>query len=231
MTTASPLDNPARAALEGPQANLAERKGQALRYRPGVCPFYGLPDEPTAQDWADAAALAGPGGLVTLAATWTPFPAGWEHVGGRDCLQMVARDDEGPGPPPGDEIVGLAQRDVPEMLGLAERTEPGPFRPGTIELGGYLGIRRAGTLVAMAGERMHLPGWAEISAVCTDQDWRGHGFASRLILAVAAGIRARGETPFLHAVTANTSAIRLYEHLGFVQRQPTMFKIARVPAA
>lgn len=227
---AHPLDNPARAALEGPQANLAERKGRVLRYPPGVCPFYGMPGEPAAQDWADAAALAGPGGLVMLAATWLPFPADWEPAGGGEGVQMVAGDDVGRGLPPDDEIVRLGQRDVPEMLDLAARTKPGPFRPGTIELGAYLGIRRDGALVAMAGERIRLPGWTEISAVCTDQAWRGHGFAARLTLAVAAGIRARGETPFLHAVATNANAIRLYERLGFTHRRLTMFKLARVPA-
>ena len=51
----------------------------------------------------------------------------------------------------------------------------------------------------MAGERLRPPGWTEISAVCTDPAWRGHGLASRLTRAVAACIVARGETPFLHA--------------------------------
>ena len=231
MTTAHPLDNPARAALDGPQANLAERKGRVLRYPPGTCPFYGMPDAPTAQDWADAAALAGPGGMVMLAATWLPFPAGWELAGGGEGVQLAAGSDVGGARPADDEIIRLGQADVPEMLDLAARTQPGPFLPGTIELGGYLGIRRAGTLVAMAGERMRPPGWAEVSAVCTDQAWRGHGLATRLTLAVAAGIRARGETPFLHAVATNATAIRLYEQLGFRYRHRTMFKIARVPAA
>ena len=54
----------------------------------------------------------------------------------------------------------------------------------------------------MAGERLHPPGWTEISAVCTDPAFRGQGLASRLVLAVAAGIRARGETPFLHTAAA-----------------------------
>ena len=67
----------------------------------------------------------------------------------------------------------------------------------------------------MAGERLKPPGWTEISAVCTDDAWRGHGFASVLIRALVAGIRARGETAFLHAVATNTGAIRLYEAMGF----------------
>jgi ribosomal protein S18 acetylase RimI-like enzyme len=230
-----PLDNPTRSALEGPQSAIAERKGRVLRYPPDFCPFYGMPDEPTAQDWADAGALAGPGGLVTLAATMIPFPEHWELTWGSEGVQMVAGEPAGRTVlanhvgPADDEIVRLGPADVPEALDLAERTKPGPFQPRTIELGTYLGIRRAGALVAMAGERLRLSGFTEISAVCTDGAWRGHGFGSQLTLAVAAGIRARGEVPFLHAVAANTNAIRLYEQLGFEHRQLTMFKTARVP--
>jgi predicted GNAT family acetyltransferase len=82
----------------------------------------------------------------------------------------------------------------------------------------------------MAGERLHPPGWTEISAVCTDDAHRGQGLGTRLILAVAHGIRERGETPFLHAAADNTSAIRLYEALGFRLRRRATFLAARVPA-
>jgi predicted GNAT family acetyltransferase len=77
----------------------------------------------------------------------------------------------------------------------------------------------------MAGERMRPPGWTEISAVCTDPAWRGHGFASRLTRAVAAGIVARGDTPFLHAIATNVTAIRLYKELGFTHRRDIQFPL------
>lgn len=82
----------------------------------------------------------------------------------------------------------------------------------------------------MAGERLHPPGWTEISGVCTDESVRGQGLASRLVLAVAHGIRERGETPFLHASASNTGAVRLYESLGFRLRRRTEFLSALVPA-
>jgi ribosomal protein S18 acetylase RimI-like enzyme len=229
------LDNPCWYALSGPQAGFAERKGRARRFQPDFCPFYGMPDEPTTQDWADVAALAGPGGLVTLSATMTPFPQEWELVFGGPGVQLVAGEPDGRAVladhagPADDEIIRLGAADVPEVLNLVGRTRPGPFRQRTIELGAYLGIRRAGALVAMAGERLRMPGLTEISAVCTDDAWRGHGFGSRLTLAVAAGIRERGEVPFLHAIATNANAIRLYEQLGFEHRRTTMFKTARVP--
>jgi predicted GNAT family acetyltransferase len=126
-------------------------------------------------------------------------------------------------------VVRLGPADVPEMLDLTARTRPGPFLPRTYELGAYLGIRRDGALVAMAGERLKPPGWTEISAVCTDDAWRGHGFASALIRVLVAGIRARGETAFLHAVATNTGAIRLYEAMGFELRRTTVFRALRTP--
>jgi predicted GNAT family acetyltransferase len=113
------------------------------------------------------------------------------------------------------------------MLDLVRRTRPGPFEKRTYLLGGYLGIRRGGALVAMAGERMHPPGWTEISAVCTDPAQRGQGLAARLTLAVAAGIRDRGDVPFLHTGADNAPAIRLYEVLGFTLRRETSFDVVR----
>ncbi|MFC5172085.1 GNAT family N-acetyltransferase [Streptomyces mutomycini] len=221
-----PLDNPVRAALTGPHAHFAERRGRILRYRPDVTPWLALPDDPDAQDWADVAALAGPGGSVTLTAFREPPPAEWEVVFQAEGVQLVSEADTAPDP----ETVVLGPADVPEMLDLVERTRPGPFLPRTVELGTYLGIRRAGILVAMAGERLHPPGWTEISGVCTDGSVRGQGLATRLVGAVAHGIRERGETPFLHAAASNTSAIRLYESIGFTLRRRTSFLSVTVPA-
>jgi ribosomal protein S18 acetylase RimI-like enzyme len=71
----------------------------------------------------------------------------------------------------------------------------------------------------MAGERFSAPasdsGWTEVSAVCTDPAFRGQGLASRLIRAVAARIRARGDEVFLHVLDTNLGAIALYERMGF----------------
>jgi ribosomal protein S18 acetylase RimI-like enzyme len=221
-----PLDNPAYASLTGPHARFAERRGNVLRYPPDVSPFFGLPSAPDAADWADAAALVGPGALVPLAGVAASPPEGWETVLFGVGVQMV---DEGVAAAPDPETVRLAAADVPQMLDLVDRTRPGPFLPRTIELGTYLGIRRDGRLVAMAGERLHPAGWTEISAVCTDPAHRGQGLATRLVRAVAAGIRARGETPFLHTLADNVTAIRLYRSLGFRLRREVPFEAARVP--
>jgi ribosomal protein S18 acetylase RimI-like enzyme len=226
MAAIHPLDNPARAALLGPQAHLAERCGAVLRYAPGISPFVGLPDEPDPEDWTDLAKLIGAGSVAATAGVPVTPPPGWQVLMNVDAVQLTG---ELVAALPDAEAIPLGPADVPEMLDLVARTEPGPFLPRTIELGGYLGIRRGGALVAMAGERLRPPGWAEISAVCTDPAFRGKGLATRLTLAVAAAISARGEQPFLHAASDNVSALRLYESLGFRLRRPATFVVARAP--
>jgi ribosomal protein S18 acetylase RimI-like enzyme len=223
-----PLDDPVFTSLTGPQAGLAVRNGNAMRYPSDVAPFFSLPADPDDGDWASAASMAAPGETVMFPALHaTPPPGSWELLSVGEGVQLVAGTI---GARPDPEAVPLGPADVPDMLDLAARTRPGPFLPRTIELGGYLGIRGDGKLVAMAGERMRPPGHGEISAVCTDEAWRGHGLARRLTLAVAAAIEARGDVPFLHAYAGNAAAIGLYRLLGFRHRRDVLFPVARVTA-
>ncbi|SER72750.1 GNAT family N-acetyltransferase [Lentzea albida] len=208
-----PLDDPARSALTGPHARFAEHKGTVLRYPSDMSPFIAMPPDPTDADWLTLAALD-PRPTVT----GLEPPDGWQ-VEARLSLRQYVGEDVAAAPEP--EAVRLSTSDVPEMIALVELTKPGPFLPRTIEMGTYLGIRREGRLVAMAGERLHVPGHTEISAVCTHPDAAGQALGTRLLLAVAHGIRERGETPFLHVLTSNTGAVRLYERLGFRLRLET----------
>ena len=155
-----------------------------------------------------------------------PPPESWQVTPIGDGVQLV---DDGVTAGADDEAVRLGPGDRAEMLDLAERTRPGHFLPRTGEFGVFLDIRRGGTLIAMAGERLHPPGWTEISGVCTDDGWRGHGFATRLMRMLVGGIRARRETPFRHALASNTDAGRLYETMGFRLRRTMTFTAARVP--
>lgn len=197
------------------------------RYHPDVAPHVGHPDALVDEDWTDLAALLGPSATAALRGFGHTPPPGWEVLDTFGLVQMdgTALDVE---PDPDAEVLGA--EDVPEILDLIGRTRPGPYLPRTIEMGTYLGFRVDGELVAMAGERLHPPGWTEISAVCTDERFRGRGFGARLVRAVGAGIRARGETPFLHAAQSNTTAIRLYESLGFTLRRQSALTVVRTPA-
>jgi ribosomal protein S18 acetylase RimI-like enzyme len=210
------LDNPAYAALGGPHARFAQVSGRVRRYPDDVAPFLALPSPPSAQDWRDAADLVPSGTLVAGRYGDAELPDGWRAVDAFDLVQMIGERVTGADCA---EAIGLGAADVPEMLELVAQAEPGPFLPRTVELGDYLGIRRDGVLVAMAGERFRLDGWTEISAVCTSPDHRGQGLASRLMGALIAGIQRRSERVFLHVLATNTGAIGLYEELGFCVRQ------------
>jgi predicted GNAT family acetyltransferase len=211
------LDNPAYAALCGAHAQFAQVCGRARRYRADVAPFLALPSPPLAQDWRDAAALVSPGTYAAVRYSAAELPDTWQVVEAFDLVQMIG--ERGVTEVDCPEAIPLGAADVPEMLELVAQTEPGPFLTRTIELGDYLGIRCDGALVAMAGERFNLDGWTEISAVCTKPDHRGRGLASRLVGALTAGIQLRSQRAFLHVLSTNTGAIRLYEELGFRVRQ------------
>jgi ribosomal protein S18 acetylase RimI-like enzyme len=209
------LDNPVYAALTTRQAALAVVRGRARRYPSDVAPFLAVPTDATAQDWRDAAELIGHGGSVGIVDDGPP-PDGCSEVHRFGVTQMIGSDATGR---PDPEAVILTAADVPEMLELVAATEPGPFLERTIELGTYLGLRRDRVLVAMAGERMQIDGWTEISAVCTLPAFRGQRFASRLVNDLIARIRARDERAFLHVMSSNTPAIALYQALGFTTRR------------
>ena len=210
------LDNPVYAALSGVHARFAEVSGRARRYPVDVAPFVALPSQPSAQDWQDAAGLFVPGTYAAVLHDGAQIPPGWKVIRAFDAVQMVGERVTGIDCP---EAISLGAADVPEMLELVARTEPGPFLNRTIELGEYLGIRRDGTLVAIAGERLRFHGWTEISSVCTIPTHRGRGLASGLVGALIAGIQRRAEQPFLHVLSSNNSAISLYEQLGFRPRR------------
>jgi len=218
------LENPAYAALCGPHARFARVSGRVRRYEDDVAPFLALPSSPSRQDWRDAAALLAPGAPVAIPGDGADLSDGWRLLQTFELVQMV-----------GERLTGaecaeatlLGPADVPEMLELVAATEPGPFLARTIELGDYLGIRRAGALAAMAGERFRPDGWTEISAVCTAPEHRGQGLASCLVGALIASIERRSEGVFLHVLATNTTAIRLYEQLGFrVSRTATIAVVA-----
>ncbi|NCT94182.1 MAG: GNAT family N-acetyltransferase [Chitinophagaceae bacterium] len=121
----------------------------------------------------------------------------------------------------------LTQEDVPAMLTLTGKTKPGPFLANTIALGNYHGVFVNDALAAMAGERLHLDDYTEISAVCTDPQHSGKGYAAFLVAKLANMIAETGKTPFLHVRQDNTRAIQLYQQLGFEQRISPYFAIFR----
>ena len=211
------LDNPVWHALTGPQQKVADVRSGAARYDPEVAAFAAVPDAPTGSTWDDLRDLVGRGGAAVLFVKPPNVPDGWEELFRLPSVQMVATSVE-PATAAGAQLLG--PDDVDDMLELVGRTHPGPFERRTIELGDYLGVRdETGSLIAMAGMRMHLPGYTELSAVCTDEAARGRGLASALVRELVGRILDRGETPMLHVVSTNVGAIRVYDEVGFTLRR------------
>ena len=222
-----PLDNVIWQALTTRQAQFAEGLDGARRFIREVTLLSAF-EEPTADGYA---ALAGLVGADTTAVFLDePYDARpeWDFVAGAPLLQMVCENGARVRPSEAVvEIVELGLPDSSEMLELTTLTKPGPFGRRTHELGKYVGIRDNGTLVAMAGERLKVPGYTEVSAVCTHPEHMGKGYAAVLMMEIMRRIRERGETPFLHVRRDNARAVALYERLGFKTRRLTHFAVLR----
>jgi ribosomal protein S18 acetylase RimI-like enzyme len=224
------LDRPVWNALTSEQAQLAVATGAAVRMDPDYGPFAAARDDGAEAQAALAATLRGAGdriGVVERQA-W-PVPEGLRVLGGGELVQMVF---EGPASEEPDDprIELLKAKDAKAMAALAHATEPGPWGSKTHLYGDYYGIRIGGKLAAMAGERMRLPGLAELSGVSTWPEFRGQGLASVLVRRVVRGFLDRGETPFLHCYSANAGAVALYEALGFRTRARMSFTILALDA-
>jgi ribosomal protein S18 acetylase RimI-like enzyme len=226
--TAHPLDRPIRSMLTGRQAHLAEGDARALRIDRGYGVFGVAADTGAAAQAALAALVPDDGELWIVEGEPWPVPDGTREVKRAVLAQMVA---EGPPPVPRDgesAILALGEADATEMAALAEHAKPGPWGPKTHLYGPFFGIRENGRLLAMAGQRILVPGMAEVSGVATWEDCRGRGLARALIGHVMRAMVARGETPFLHSYADNAGAIALYESLGFrIRRQVHVLVIAK----
>ncbi len=212
-----PLDNPVWHALGGPQAEFALKRPFARRFDPDIAPFFAI-EEPSDKAYRDIGDMLGKSPEARL---FRPEeenePEGWNKTFEKPIAQMIL-------PPsvalkaPGSQVIELGIGDVAAMRDLAARAEPGPFGSRTHELGTVLGIHDGDKLVAMAGERLRLPGLIEISAVAVDPEYRGRGYGRMLTAALALRIRAAGQMPFLHVFEDNKAAFGLYKKMGFAQR-------------
>ena len=228
MTTAThshPLDNVMWHALSTTQAAWSRGGALALRYRPEFARFAGLPATGAANFEALAADMA-PDEIVALSGLDDVDPGPlFDVVERRNLVQMIgaaagdARQAE--------RFRPLGPADVPQMTALVQLTAPGPWFERTAELGRFVGLSVDGQLVAMAGERMRVPGHTEMSAICCHPDWRGRGLPTELMRLVSQAIVARGETPFLHVIAENAPAIALYEKLGLRERLRSRLTILR----
>lgn len=198
------------------QASFAIGDNRVRRYPMAIAPFIAVetPDPPAASGLPQ---LMRVGESLYLVGDAPPLDSAWEVKEHTPIVQMLcpSRLEAGENEV---EISILAGPDVPAMLDLTALVYPEFFRLRTLELGAYLGIYQNGRLAAMAGERMYLTGYREISAVCTHPDFIGRGYAACLIRRLVNAILDRNEVPFLHVSRDNERAKSLYQYLGFTSR-------------
>jgi ribosomal protein S18 acetylase RimI-like enzyme len=220
-STMHPLDNVIWQALTTRQAGFAEGFDQARRFVREITSLTAF-REASSRGYESVGELVGPSGTAALFLNEPYEPRlGWSLVAEAPLLQMLCENgapsrDARAGSRP--QIAELGPQDSREMLELTALTQPGPFGSRTHELGTYLGIRCDGKLIAMAGERLKVPGYTEVSAVCTHPEHTGKGYAAVLMTEIMQRIRQRREIPFLHVRQDNGRAVVLYERLGFRKR-------------
>lgn len=220
------LDNPVWGALttEDNRFNLGT---PALAYFPeNVSPFVGM------ERWDEEdlvimeSQLPGERSFSVMIAGEVRIPPTFDILFTTPLFQMTCTQLQ-PVAQAGATIQHLGEADVPAMLALTALTKPGPFLQRTIEFGNYVGIYEHGELLAMAGERLHLRGYTEVSAVCTHPDHLGKGYAAQLMTYACERIFKQGNIPFLHVKTDNLRAIRKYEQLGFTKRADFYFAVIK----
>ena len=210
-------------ALSGAQARFASGSGPARRYAKGFSPILGFED----REHPDFAALdpyCDPGERFYVD-TWSgPAPPGWEIAIEKKMKRMVWTGGL-PDEDPSLDARALDASHAQQAVDLAVLTNPGPFGLRTIELGEYFGVFEDGRLVAMAGERLQAGPYREVSGVCTHPDLQGRGLARRLSLKIVRLQMQRGQLPFLHVISSNTTAHALYEKLGFRDYKETVVRV------
>lgn len=220
------LDNPVWEALSTEDKRFNRGTNALVFFPEDVSPFVGM------EYWNDEdlatmdSLLPAERSFSVMIAGEVMIPPSFEILFTTPLYQMTCTSLQ-PIAQAGATIQHLAEADVPAMLALTALTKPGPFLQRTIEFGNYVGIYENGELLAMAGERLHLRGYTELSAVCTHPNHLGKGYASHLMSHACETVIQRGNIPFLHVKQDNTRAIAKYEHLGFSIRSAFYFAVIK----
>ena len=216
------LKNPVYYALATGDRLLAEGDAHVKYFPAEVSPFAGF-EEGLTDGFERLHALLPAGRSILFARPepLTQVPGGWlikHHIPG---LQFIHRQLQSYRPQA--EIRTLHQAHILEMIALTRLTRPGPFGTRTIEFGSYGGIFEKGKIAAMAGERLHIENFSEISAVCTHPEYLGKGYATDLLQYLIQHLLSKGKTPFLHVRADNERAIAVYQRLGFAKSRLMQF--------
>lgn len=214
------LDNVVWNALQTTHQLFAEGTSQVQRYPVDTLQFVGCA-QPASADLNEILPWTTSGERLIMIGELPVLPDNWALVRQLDCIQMVC--DETVHIDIKEEILPLGEADIPDMLELINQVQPGFFFKHTPSLGQYYGIRKEGQLVAVAGERTKITGLVEVSAVCTHPSFTGRGYAQQLVTQIVNSNVAAGISLYLHFLTTNDRARKVYERLGFRDRRPITF--------
>lgn len=220
------LSNPVFNALVGRDSHLGAGTEKVKYFHEEVSPFASF-EEGYAKGFDDLYDMLPPKrGVLYANPAKTEIPSNWKVLIDIEGVQMIhkklVRFDVSRF-----SIVPLSEKNVDEMVALATLTKPGPFASRTIEFGHYHGIFENDKLVAMAGQRMHVDNFNEVSAVCTHPDYLGKSYATALTQHQVNLIYEQGCQPFLHTRGDNDRAIEVYKRLGFEISRPMNFWFIR----
>lgn len=219
-----PLNNPAWNALTSGNSNLSNGDKLVRYFSPEVSPFVGMIESSPENFKLMHRLLPFESPVLYITPRQIDIPAPWKELQCIRAFQMVY-DHLAPGSDIA--LIPLGDEHIPQMLALTRLTNPGPFAARTIEFGHYQGIFDGDQLVAMAGQRLHIGRYMEISAVCTHPDHTGKGYARQLLLSQIQRIQGANGVPFLHVRYNNDRAVKVYHDMGFLTRTEIYFYVLK----
>ncbi|MVN23068.1 GNAT family N-acetyltransferase [Mucilaginibacter arboris] len=219
------LDNPAWNALISGNRKLAYGNDAIKYFAKDVSPFIGFKETASNNFRLLHDLIPHNNPVILISPKETEVAGEWKVLNCIGGFQMVYNQPDELPEEVNVEITPLKKEHVPQMLALTKLTNPGPFAERTIDFGHYNGIFKGEELVAMAGQRLHIFEYAEISAVCTHPDYLGKGYAKQLLKHQVRRIKAASDIPFLHVRFDNMRAIQVYESLGFAVRTEIFFYV------
>ncbi|RTZ10898.1 GNAT family N-acetyltransferase [Flavobacterium sp. GSP27] len=213
------LDNPVWFSLLETHQNFAMNFGNIKFYPPDYCPFGGFEKgDAIAKSIDKYAAMVDKFFIVGEKPEFSNLlTINKELV----CLQMIVYN-------PidiliNDRIIQLTDEHIDALYALVNLVQPGYFKKKTALLGNYYGIFKNNKLVAVSGERMQMNDFIEVSAVVTHPNHTGKGYAKQLVAHTVNEIFNQNKIPYLHVIEDNSTAITLYQKLGFTIRQKISF--------
>ena len=210
------LDNPAWYALNEMHSHFSSGTHNFKRYNPEIVLFAGF-DIDNEDAFKQLDEVVGINESVFLFDKFPSLPANYSIDAFVECLQMVC-----PVPLPveiSEDIVLLNEENTTEMFSLVSTVFPGYYLLHTNRMGNYFGIFKENKLVAMAGERLCMNGFTEVSAVVTNPAYTGRRYAQQLMTHIHKTHVAENVISFLHTGSNNERAIKIYELLGYEKRR------------